>query len=392
MNLPHLASHSACTGCMACIDACSKEALNSYVGADGHYYIHLDEKRCVGCLRCESTCPVVSDFQYSNSEICHCYAAWNKDDDIRQQSASGGVFAAMAAYVIDRQGVVVGAANIGTDVKHVTIEKKSDLPMLQGSKYTQSDCRGIYYQTIELLKNGRLVLFSGTGCQIAGLLSFLRKHTFTGHLITVDLICGGVPSKLLQQAFLKNEPHHLTRIVSYRTKEAGWKPKGFSYNLKAANSEGFVFDYAGLRNLITDGYGSELTNRYSCYKCRFAGLLRQSDFTIGDCWGVTQLPEQHTLGLSVMIAHSERAEKILTDLTSYMETVPASLTEVVKHNPRLVDGRKRYEHFPERRFISWFFSHCSYSTLKRIYASDYSSHSPWMILKVVRYIVKNILR
>ena len=389
-SLPHLADTRHCTGCMVCVDACMKDALTCFVGEDGHYYIRFNEKRCISCVQCERSCPVVSNFSYDTSERYVTFAAWNQDNDQRKRSSSGGAFAALASYVIDQGGVVVGAATIGREVRHIVVRTKNELTKLQGSKYTQSDIQGCYSETFSLLHQGLMVLFSGTGCQVAGLLSFLKQRKYKGKLITVDLICGGVPSKLLQDSFFKNEPYSAKSILSYRTKEYGWKPTGFGYNMKVEDMEGKVHDYKGRRNLITDGFSTELTNRYSCYQCNFVGLNRKSDFTIGDLWGNRSLPEQHSDGLSAVIAHNDEAVSLLNKMSSYLAIRSVPAEEIIAYNHRLVDGRCPYGWFPERKYIGWLFRHCSYSTLKKIYATDFPVYSPWMLMKAMRYVMKHI--
>jgi coenzyme F420-reducing hydrogenase beta subunit len=391
-KIPQLASKYDCTGCMACVDACSQNALSTKIGHDGHYYIMFDESQCIECLSCQNICPVVSKFNYSKSETHQAFAAWGTNRTQRAESASGGVFAAMASYVIDHGGIVYGAASSGLDVKHMFIEHKDKLPSLQGSKYTQSNCSGCYKRIYEHLRSSRMVLFSGTGCQVAGLLSYLGKRKYDGCLITVDLVCGGVPSKLLQQAFAKNEPYEVKRILSYRTKETGWKSFGFQYNMKVEDVAGNIHDYSNKRNLITDGYGTGFTNRYSCYHCQFVGLERMSDYTIGDLWGDTSFPEEHFDGLSVIISHNQKAMSLLSQMNDYLHTSPITDIAATSNNHRLVNGKSRKDIFIERKYLGWFFNHCSYSFLKKLYAFNYPVYSPWMIYKAFSYVLKRILK
>ncbi len=386
MKSPILANVRDCTGCLVCVDSCNHNAINSYIGVDGHYYVRVDEDKCVDCLLCEKICPVVSKQQYGKNEYAKFYAAWNKDDIERARSASGGAFSAMARYVIEHGGVVVGAAikNI-CDVKHVVVADIRGLQQLQGSKYTQSNTNGIYRETYELLKEGKTVLFSGTGCQVGGLLSYLDKKKYEGRLITVDLICGGVPSKLLLRKFVENEPFEVKRILSYRTKEHGWKPKGFVYNLKVEDVDGNVYDYTDKRNLVTTGFSTEMTERYSCYNCKFVGKQRMSDYTIGDLWGDTEFPQEHYKGLSLIIAHNHGAETLLQEMEPYLYTASCNEERAAEVNFRLIDGYSMKQYLIERRFLEYLFSHCSYKTLKKIYANAYNNYSPWMLWKIVRY-------
>ena len=390
---PHLANKKECTGCLACADSCQHDALHYYIGSDGHYYVNVDEEECVGCLFCENTCPIVTGQKYGESECATFYAAWNKDDETRARSASGGAFSAMAHYVIEQGGVVIGAATENIcDVRHIVVNELEGLRLLQGSKYTQSNTNHIYIETYKLLKEGITVLFSGTGCQVGGLLSFLKNKRFKGRLITVDLICGGVPSKLLLQKFMENEPYEVKRIVSYRTKEHGWKPKGFVYNLKVEDPEGRIHDYTGKRNLVTTGFGTEMTDRYSCYDCQFVGKNRMSDFTIGDLWGDTEFPQEHYKGLSLVIAHNHQANAMLKDMKAFLHTSPCNESRASKVNFRLEDGQSLKKFTLERRYMEQLFTKCSYQTLKKIYTNDYKSYSPWIVWKVIRYGYLKMLR
>ena len=306
--MPHLAKYKECTGCMVCVDSCNHNALNVSLNKEGHIVPLIDESKCVNCGLCEKSCPVVAKLPYSESPKAEAFAAWAKDKAVRMNSATAGAFSAMAQYVLSHGGVVCGASNVdGVHIRHICIENVNDLHKLQGSKYTQSNAKGIYKSAYNYLKQDKLVLFSGTGCQVAGLYGYLGKRTYSGRLITVDLICGGVPSKFLINKFIECEPYQVKEIVSFRTKEHGWAPRGFKYNLKVMDDKGFIHDYTNKRNLISTGFACEMTNRYSCYKCQFAGTHRMSDSTIGDYWGVSDFKEQHTDGVSAIIAHSEES-------------------------------------------------------------------------------------
>ena len=392
MNNPNLASKRDCTGCLACVDSCVRSALSKIIGTDGHIYIQCDESQCVLCHKCEQVCPIVSNFSYNNSDISKSYAAWCIDEELRVNSASGGAFAAIADYVLDNKGIVIGAANVGVcDIRHIAIDNKNDLIKLQGSKYTQSDTSGSYRLTLEYLKKGKDVLYSGTGCQIAGVLSFLRQKVYKGRLITIDLICGGVPSKNLILKFIENEPYVVKRILSFRTKENGWKPHGFVYNMKVEDNEGRIHDYSNIRNLVTTGFSNELTERYSCYNCRFVGTHRMSDFTIGDLWGDRLYPDQHYKGLSLIVSHNHQAEKMLKDMSMYLQIAPCDSDSAQSVNFRLVRGKNARQYTLERILLSYLFSSCSYNTIKKIYAGSHSCLSIWTLWSLLRRVYIKIL-
>ncbi len=388
-----LASKCECTGCLTCVDTCQLGALQSYMGTDGRYYVKVDKHRCIGCMKCVKACPVVSNYSYSESEYVKFYAAWNTDDEFRISSASGGVFSAIAQYVLRQGGIVIGAASFNVyDVRHIAISEVSDLSKLQGSKYTQSDTSGIYKKTYELLKDGKMVLFSGTGCQVAGLFSFLKTKRYEGRLITIDLICGGVPSKLLLQKFVENEPYEVKRIISYRTKEQGWRPNGFVYNLKVEDADGKVHDYTDRRNLVTTGFSTELTERYSCYNCKFVGKQRKSDFTIGDLWGDKDFPQEHNKGISLLITHNHQADSFLKTNVTSLHVELCNEVSASKTNFRLTNGKSVKKYTIERVFMEKFFNTCSYQTLKKLYANDYEGNSIWICWKVFRYVYLKLMK
>lgn len=392
-NHPTLATDKTCTGCLACVDICPTKALSDTVNKDGHLTYTCDTDKCILCHQCERVCPVVSDYQYQKQGTSKFYAAWCKDDKLRKRSSSGGAFAAMATYVINQGGYVVGASNEGIcNIKHVVISDVSELNKLQGSKYMQSNAAESYKATFGLLKEGHIVLFSGTGCQVAGLLSFLKRKKYTGKLITVDLVCGGVPSRLLATKFIENEPYEVKKILSFRSKDGGWKSTGFIYNLQTEDGNGNVHDYTGIKNLLTDGFSREMTERYSCYDCNFNGENRASDFTIGDLWGDKQFPEQHKDGLSLIIAHNEHADLLLNEMATLLHSEEVDGESAIEHNPRIDNGHNVRGKLFERRHLSWLFDKLSYANLKHIYANDIKSYSPWIVYKIFRKIRIEILK
>ena len=69
-----------------------------------------------------------------------------------------------------------------------------------GSKYVQSEMGDTFLSIRRDLKEGREVLFTGTPCQAAAVRSFIGDDS---RLITVDIICHGVPSPGVFEAWLK---------------------------------------------------------------------------------------------------------------------------------------------------------------------------------------------
>lgn len=120
------------------------------------------------------------------------FAAWNRDDGVRRDSTSGGVFSLLAEYILESGGVVFGAALDGQQhLRHIACFRKEDLWRLRGAKYVQSDL-GDCYREVKRWLQVKPVLFSGTPCQVDGLYRYLGHRP--ENLTTCDLVCHGVPS------------------------------------------------------------------------------------------------------------------------------------------------------------------------------------------------------
>lgn len=372
-NTPILATKERCTGCLACIDACPKSAISKIVGEDGHSYVRVDLQSCIGCLSCQRVCTKIHDGSYSNNEKKSTpYAVCSKNSEFYERATSGGIFPELATWVINQGGFVYGAAYIdGIHVAHIEISALSDLPMLQGSKYEQSDTVGIYHSIKKRLDEGKKILFSGTGCQVAAVLAYFKSHPKKENIYTADLVCGGVPSSLLMETFKKNTNPSIQSIAYFRQKDR--------YSFAYRTNEGDIVKCS--KSLPLDGFKSSLTNRFSCYNCDFSGIHRQSDWTIGDFWG----DKDKTHCKSLCICHNERARHIFESLNT--EKILLDNWDFAAHNPRLVSGKCPFDSRIERKHIAWFFKHCSYRTLCKIYASDVKKYDLiWMAYKIYRLI------
>lgn len=371
INKPVLAIEQACTGCMACMDACPKHAISKVVREDGHIYTKIDFQSCIGCLACQRVCSKIHSRTYSNNtKLSAPYSVYSKNAEFYNKATSGGIFPEIAVWILKQAGRVYGASYIdGVHVAHIGISDISELSKLQGSKYIQSDMSGVYLSVKRDLDAGKKVLFSGTGCQVAAILAFFDKNPQKDNLYTIDLVCGGVPSSLLIDTFVKRQKPQVRSIVHFREKEK----YAFAYTAQDGSCVKLV------KSLPLDGFKSSLTNRYSCYSCEFAGIHRKSDWTIGDLWGDT---EKNVIK-SLCICHNERAKKIFEQMD--VEKAPLDNWEFAQRNPRLVDGTCPFSKRFERKLLGWLFRHCSYRTLCKIFASDVKKYDfVWMLYKIYR--------
>lgn len=355
-----LVKRGRCTGCMACVDVCPKSAIKSEISDDGFLYPVIDPTKCVNCQLCTKVCPAMSELK--TNPMHKSYAAWANDLGLRLRSSSGGVFAAMAARFLDEQSAYVyGASSVSLEVIHISISQHSEIHLLQGSKYAQGNLSGVYQDIKIKLESGHKVLFSGTPCQVAALHAFLRKGY--DNLTTIDVVCGGFPSKLPLYKFIEKYPE-TKRILSYRDKRSGWRSTNYLYNLTVENNDGNLTEY-GVENLIILSFGASITHRKCCYDCKFVGLSRCSDLTIGDFWGDVNFKDQHHDGLSVVMVHTSKGDSLLRESDISCRMVP--IKDAIKHNMPFVNGVKYAGYNPFRILMNFCYKRFSYDQIINIY-------------------------
>ena len=107
------------------------------------------------------------------TDLPRAFAAKNRSDDVRRESSSGGVFHALASKVIGRGGVVYGCAfDEHLRAAHIRCETMADVRRCMGSKYMQSDLGNALACVRKDLAAGKLVLFTGTPCQVAAVRAY----------------------------------------------------------------------------------------------------------------------------------------------------------------------------------------------------------------------------
>lgn len=317
----------------------------------------VEENLCISCGLCEKSCPILNHkHAVTNTKA---YAAVNSDDAIRINSTSGGVFTLLAKAILKKGGVVFGAAfSPDFSVSHQYTETEEELARFRGAKYVQSDIGESYHQVRSFLENDRYVLFSGTPCQIAGLQSYLGKAYLK--LICVDLICHGIPSPDVWQHYIDfrakidNEGVRPERI-NLRSKSTGWQRYSVEFQYSDRTYSKVYAD-----DPYMYGYIKDLYTRPSCFDCKFKGLQRNSDFTLGDYWGIEgQHPDMNDgMGTSLVLVHSQKADVIWDEITEKMQFREVDPEIAIQWNPMAVQStpyqEKRDEFF--RRYQNEDFS------------------------------------
>lgn len=216
---------SQCCGCWACYNACPKHCIEMIEDEEGFRYPHVDKDKCIDCGLCEKVCPLQKPKM--DDTLPESFVIQQKNADVLRTSTSGGFFTAISKWAIEHGGVVFGAA-FGEDMelRHSYAETLDGCKKFRGSKYVQSLIGDCYSQAKNFLAQGRVVVFSGTPCQISGLYHFLRGRKYD-NLVMVDLVCRGTPSPLLLRKYLLYHSSLAdSKVVNYRSRD---KYYGYNY-------------------------------------------------------------------------------------------------------------------------------------------------------------------
>lgn len=337
-NEKDLKSEKNCTGCMACVAICPKEAISTTYSEFGYRIPVVDNSKCVNCGLCARVCRVtLTQPKFSTKDA---YIAYNTNDDMRLKSASGGVFSCLASAILEHGGVVVGAnlsfvSGMAT-MKHIVVTRKEDLKLLLGSKYVESDCSSVYRAIEDHLKKDTVVLFCGTSCQVIALYRYLEsKHINMNALYTIDLICHGVPGIKLLRDYLDETGFKLDNNtdLKFRTKNNGIISYQFSGKTDNSGNMTIPASHSSYYDLFlhSDSY------RDQCYHCEYANDGKPGDITIGDYFEARQdYPELFQPGgelsdsdyLNCMLVNSIKGQELLKTYGNQLRLHPVSRKRV----------------------------------------------------------------
>ena len=332
-----------CYGCSACINICPKKAITMKQDEKGFIYPVIDKSLCIHCGLCTKVCPSIQNQEVPSEKYRQSYACKNKNDAVRMQSSSGGIFTLLAQYILKQKGVVFGAKwNANYMVEHAYMEKEEEISLFQGSKYLQSSIHTSYQQAKTFLEAGRKVLFTGTPCQIAGLKTFLGKEY--ENLYTQDFICHGVPSPKFWEKYLAYRTPKGSEIthINFRDKEKyDWN--NFSLAIDFNNKK--RYNRTNTKDFFMQVFLSDICLRDSCYVCHYKNHQTLADITLADLWGAKEIiPHMYDeKGVSLVITYTPKGQELLEAIHPYIEKQEITLEKVGKYNPSLRKPAKKPE-------------------------------------------------
>lgn len=297
---------SRCCGCSACAQVCPKGCISMHTDKEGFLYPNISADDCINCGACEKVCHELKP--YDEKKPIKVLAAINKNETIRMESSSGGIFYVLAKEVIDEGGIVFGARF--DERWQVIIDYSEDIAGVKafmGSKYVQARTENAYFNARTFLNEGRKVLFSGTPCLIAGLKHYLHKDY--ENLLTVDFVCHGTPSPKVWGMYLSEVVKKSKNVhsVKFRSKANGWKilSSAFPYN---ETDRIYSIASSASENYYMKAFLSDLILRPSCHSCKAKSGRSHSDITIADFWGISNIfPKMDDdKGVSMVFINTEK--------------------------------------------------------------------------------------
>lgn len=315
---------SICSGCSACVSICPRSAITMQENKKGFLYPVIDDGLCVDCKLCQKTC----NTKPVKNKIEDAYLLKIKDNVQHLISQSGGAFSALSDVLLDEQGMIFGVKyDKEYEAEYGMALNKTERDLMHGSKYMQAKLN-YTFRDVESALQERKVLFVGTPCQVGGLKKYLlSRDVCTDNLVTVDLICHGVPSVHIWRNVINEAKKEIGDIYQVMCRDklmSGWGSSISSFYGKSKFSTDHFFNI----------FWSNLALRDSCYKCEYTTLDRCGDITIGDAWGAQQLDPDFadSRGVSLVLINSQKGADILRKIECIVELRPIDVDKYAQRN------------------------------------------------------------
>lgn len=344
-NILDIVPGNECCGCGGCVNSCSTNAIVYCKDQYGFIKPAVDESKCISCGRCINVCPIIN---VSVNETIDAYAGINRDKETLVCSSSGGIFFPIAKNVLKENGIVFACTmNSDFSVRHIRVSHIDELYRVMKSKYVQSDMNNVHLGVKKDLKSGHRVLFCGTPCQVASIKNFVGEKN-SEHLTTIDIVCHGIPSQELFNAYISN-------LCQKKKKEL----QTYSFRYKKSTEQGMnwyaAYKFKGNKEIVRNWpedsfnylYMISAIYRESCYNCRYAQSNRSGDITLCDYWGWENYHSEFTYkdSVSAVLVNTENGIDVVNSLISEGKVflVPTDIKNIIKGNGCLREPSKRHE-------------------------------------------------
>lgn len=306
-----------CTSCQVCGAVCPKEAIHIELNKDGFYRPIIDQNRCIDCGICLKACykydEQISITTEEKLKVIPVYAASAKDDDVLNNTTSGGVADILCKHLIEEGYQCVGVNyDSEKDIAVNTIastQKETDA--FRGSKYIQSFTYPAFKELLGKKVGGKYAVF-GTPCHIYALDRHLRRIQKREQFLLIDIFCHGCPSLTIWKKYVK-ELHQTTQgevldQIKFRSKYRGWG----NFCVSAEKDHKTVYAGKKINDAFYTLFFSNLALNDSCSDCKLRSTFEYTDIRLGDFWGKAY--DMNHTGVSVVVPVSESGKKFFEQI------------------------------------------------------------------------------
>lgn len=339
-----------CTACGACVQICPKECITYQANNHETLRAVINNKDCISCNLCKKVCPQLNVIEGNKSK--ECYAGWSNDNEIKLNSASGGIATELYKYYADIKGYYAGVlVDESMQVSYKLVSGKEKYNIFQNSKYVHSDTKDVFKNIAEVLKKDNKVLFIGLPCQVAGLQRYLQvKKIDDTKLMTVDLVCHGTtPNKFLIEHIKYIEQKKNKNAQELRFRDPNFGTQYFVFSLYE-NNKVFYHKRVNRNDYYQIGYHSGISYRDNCYTCKYATNTRMGDISLADFSGVGSIDPCNYTGrnVSCILINTDKGKELIADMKAddyiYCESRPIEEelnTEGQLHRPTAVTNERK---------------------------------------------------
>lgn len=310
----------------------------------------------------------------------NAYIVKQKDIKSRMKSRSGGIFASVSDRVFEAGGVVYGCAlDEEFNAYHGRAVTKAERDLFRGSKYVQSDMKDALKEAVADLKAGKLVLFSGTPCQVAGMKAVCPKEC-AENLLCVDIVCHGVPSPAVwndYKAYMQKKYHGKITGVDFRNK----RNHGWWEHVESVTIHGLEIDSQIYKNLF---YEHNIL-RDCCYNCPYKNLERQGDISIADAWGIAQTAPQFddNHGVSLVLSNTTKGQQWLEKAFADCDYQACDIKDYMQE-PLIRSFEKPADY---DAFWEAYFSKDFAEIVKARYSDSFKTQLRWRLKRIVKSVI-----